>query len=63
LNLFQDLGRGMKGRSRVGDLKHCKKLCKCYNVSPTSTTIKKKIKVHRLASFYWEKKEGEDLNS
>jgi hypothetical protein len=26
---------------------HCKKLCKCYNVSSFSTTIKKKKKINK----------------
>jgi hypothetical protein len=26
-------------------LVHCKNLCKCYNVSPSSTTIKHKKKI------------------
>jgi hypothetical protein len=30
------------GNSSMTYLKHCKNLCKCYNVSPPSTIIKKR---------------------
>jgi hypothetical protein len=31
----------IRGSSRPVYLMHCKNLCKCYNVSPPRTTIKK----------------------
>jgi hypothetical protein len=49
---------GSGGNSKMIHLMHCKNFCKCHNVPPPSTTIKRKkrIKLHVLKC---KKKENE----
>jgi hypothetical protein len=38
----------MEGNSRMIYLIHCKNFCKCHNVPPPSTTIKKKKNTEKI---------------